>query len=251
MPTLLDLCGLEKDIPEDIDGRSFLPLTKGDSSFFQERILYWQWNRGYPDLYNNIAVRQGDFKLVGNCRYDADIDEFELFNIREDPSESNNLISEQRSKAIGLKGHLDNWYRQVILEEGNPKPQGAIIDMQYQDVYTLTRNDAKGTPEQWKNDEVFSYWDVEFARSGFYDITFHFYHHPKKPGNLVLKMAPIEYDVYNTDTTRNEYTLRNCYFNKGRNNLEAYYRLGFSEIVSPLGLSIRASETRKERDWNP
>ncbi len=238
LPTLLDICGLDSDIPKGIDGRSMLPILGGDEDFFKNRPLYWQWARGYPELYANMAIRWGDYKLIGHAESDADIGEFELYNIAEDPFEKINLIDKEEEKALSLKKQLDAWHHKIVIEEGNPKSQGAVINPEFENPVILNRNDAKGTPEQWTRDAVFSYWDVEFEEEGYYDITFGFHHKPEFAGRVVIKMAPLQYSKINSDTSIQEITLSNCYFGKGRGNLEAYYRQDFNSIISPLSLTI-------------
>ncbi len=238
LPTLLDICGLESEIPEEIDGKSMLPILKGEEAWFKNRFLYWQWGRGYPELYQNIAIRQGDYKLVGHAERNANINDFELFNIAEDPFEKNNIVANEGEKANTLKNQLDAWYHKIVIEEGNPKPQGIVVNPEFENPVYLSRNDAKGTPEQWTKDDVYSYWDVEFEKPGYYDITFTFHQKPEREGRVVIKMVPQTYSKFNSDTTLTEIVLEDCYFKKGRNMLEAYYRTGFGEIISPFSLSI-------------
>jgi len=238
LPTLLDICGLESEIPEGIDGRSMLSILHGEEENFHNRPLYWQWARGYPELYANVAIRQGDYKLIGHAESHASIEEFELYNIARDPYEKENLIGKEKEQAIQLKEQLDAWYHQTVIEEGNPKNQGCIIDPEFENPVILNRNDAKGTPEQWTRDAVYSYWDVEFEEAGYYDITFEFHHRPERAGKVVIKMAPLQYSKVNSDTSIQELTLHDCFFKKGRGHLEAYYRQEFNSVISPLSLSI-------------
>ena len=56
LPTLLDMCGLSTQVPDNIDGQTMLPILEGEDDFFANRPLYWQWARGFPDLYNNAAI---------------------------------------------------------------------------------------------------------------------------------------------------------------------------------------------------
>jgi len=238
LPTLLEICELSSEVPEGIDGSSMLPVLQGDEDVFLNRFLYWQWARGYPELYSNMAIRQGDFKLIAHVESSAGIEEFELYNIKEDPSETANLVRDAEAKAIALKKQLDTWYHQIVFEDGNPKSQGAVINPEFENPVVLNRNDAKGTPEQWTRDAVYSYWDVDFEEEGYYDITFGFHHPPERAGRVVIKMAPIQYSKINSDTTIRKITLPSCYFNKGRGMLEAYYRQDFNSVLSPLSLTI-------------
>lgn len=242
LPTLLELCGLESETPQGIDGSSILSALRGDDAVFKERYLYWQWARGYPELYANMAIRQGDFKLIGHAESNADIHEFELYNIKVDPFETTNLVGEEEEKALSLKKQLDAWHHQIVFVEGNPLTQGAVINPEFENPVVFNRNDAKGTPEQWTRDAVYSYWDVEFEVEGYYDVTFTFHHPPESAGKVVIKMAPIQYSKINNDTSLMEITLPSCYFKKGKGMLEAYYRQDFNSVISPLSLTISKSE---------
>ena len=242
LPTLLELCGMESEIPEGIDGSSMLPALRGEDAVFKERYLYWQWARGYPELYANIAIRQGDYKLIAHAESNAGIDEFELYNIKEDPFETTNIVGEAQEKALLLKKQLDAWHHQIVIEEGNPLTQGAVINPDFENPVVFNRNDAKGTPEQWTRDAVYSYWDVEFEVEGYYDVTFTFHHPPERAGRVVIKMAPIQYSKINNDTSLMEITLPSCYFKKGKGMLEAYYRQDFNSVISPLSLTISKTE---------
>jgi len=98
MPTVADVIGIEK--PKNIDGISFLPALLGETQK-EHDYLYWEFHeRG-----GRQALRKGDWKLV---KYDINkkvLRPFELYNIKEDPSESNNLAEvhpEKRDELIAL-----------------------------------------------------------------------------------------------------------------------------------------------------
>ncbi|MCI0643204.1 MAG: sulfatase [Gemmataceae bacterium] len=88
-----------------VDGQTLLPLLRQQDGF-QPRALYWH----YPHYSNqgskpSGAVRNGDWKLI----------EFfedgrrELYNLREDPSESQDLSAKNRAKADELAVDLARW----------------------------------------------------------------------------------------------------------------------------------------------
>lgn len=238
LPTLLDLCSLENKIPGDIDGKSLLPTVNGRSEYFKKRALFWQWGKNYPELYKNVAVRQGDFKLVGNTVYDSDISQFELYNIANDPGETTNIIDENKEVALSLKKQLDEWYFKTVVEGGNPKPQRILIDMEHEYPVILTRQDAKGSPGIWSQDNVFTYWDVEFEEAGYYDFTFNFRKKPQRGGNFTIHLPPIKYSVENNDTTITSLRMNHLYVPKGRNKMEVFYRVSFGTVIAPFSVKI-------------
>ena len=93
-PTLLELAGLK---PRDsIEGRSFLGELLGNTRTFKERPLYFTRREGGTRYGGQpiYAVRAGDWKLLQNSPYEA----YELYNLKDDPLEQNNLISQENEK---------------------------------------------------------------------------------------------------------------------------------------------------------
>jgi hypothetical protein len=164
-----------------------------------------------------------------------------LFDIVKDSGEQKNLVNEKEEIALELKKKIDDWYHKTVIEDGHPKHQNIIVDLQHENPVELTRNDARGYPEIWVKDKVYAYWDVEFVEDGYYDFTFQFREAPGMKGNIILKMAPIQYFVKNDDPNATMIKMKNCYIPKGRNNLELYYHVGFNEIIAPFSVLIQKS----------
>lgn len=81
MPTLAQLAQAEDKLPSHLDGMSILPLIDGGSLDTDNRMLYWE----FPG--KQRAARRGDWKCVTVKRGKP----LELYNLREDPGERNNL----------------------------------------------------------------------------------------------------------------------------------------------------------------
>jgi len=116
-PTILELCGLKLAPEQHRDGVSFLPLLKGGS---QDRgTIFWH----YPHYSNQGgapagAVREGDLKLIewyeDNSR--------ELYNVRTDISETNNLAAQNPEKVKELASKLAAWRKDVNALMPTPNP---------------------------------------------------------------------------------------------------------------------------------
>ena len=89
-PTLLEVAGLP--VPPQMQGRSMLPLLKGESVAWRDYLLYeYYWERNYPQTPTMHAVRGDRFKYV---RYHGIWDTDELYDLKADPLERTNLAND-------------------------------------------------------------------------------------------------------------------------------------------------------------
>lgn len=107
-PSILELCGLPGRPEQHVDGRSLVPLLKGQP--FNRGPLFWH----YPHYGNqggapSGAVRSGDWKLIEWYEDGTR----ELFNIREDIGEHHNRAADMPDKVRDLAGQLNAWRHNV------------------------------------------------------------------------------------------------------------------------------------------
>jgi arylsulfatase A-like enzyme len=106
-PTILDLAGVAT--PEDMDGASFVPLMRGDSIPWRERIYYeYFWERAFPQTPTVHAVRTDRYKFI---RYYGVWDINELYDLKEDPMEMHNLIRDPAYDSLSeqLRNDIFDW----------------------------------------------------------------------------------------------------------------------------------------------
>lgn len=118
-PTLLELAGLPLRPKQHVDGMSLVPLLKGGR--LDRGPLYWH----YPHYGNQGgapygAVRDGDWKLI-EWYEDGSL---ELYNLKDDPGETNDLTLMQLEKTQELRGKLDAWRREVKAVMPTPNTGG-------------------------------------------------------------------------------------------------------------------------------
>jgi arylsulfatase A-like enzyme len=115
-PTLLELGGvaMPSNLPQTIDGVSFMPLLVDDSATMNEdRAFVWNfpnnWGNDGPGINFNCAIRKGDWKLV----YYYESGKKELFNIREDIGETKDLAAKNPKLVKTLSAQLGTYLRSV------------------------------------------------------------------------------------------------------------------------------------------
>jgi len=114
MPTFIDIASShgETVLGEPIDGRSLMPLARGDSDPFDEAIgEYCAEMTPYPV----IMIRRGPFKYI-HC----DIDPPQLYNVVDDPLETTNLagLPEHAQRAGDFAHEIkDRWNGEKLREQ--------------------------------------------------------------------------------------------------------------------------------------
>ena len=147
-PTLLAVAGVP--VPEDnppLDGRNLLPLLRGEIQG-QSTSFCWQYSRYYPTDRYNIAIREGDWKLIrpvegdgvdgpvlgilppkGIAKTDAQLDSAkryipeildrpvaQLFNLKDDPFEQNDLAAQNPEKVMEMEKQLNCWFSSIMTD---------------------------------------------------------------------------------------------------------------------------------------
>ena len=90
MPTIADIIGAE--LPESVDGVSYVPELTGEGEQRNHDYLYWEFHENN----GRQAIRKGDWKAV---KYDVHNNgKIELYNLATDVSEEKNLTEKYPEK---------------------------------------------------------------------------------------------------------------------------------------------------------
>ena len=97
LPTFCEIAGVP--VRHNIDGASVLNIFDG-KPVQRATPLYWQYRTALGP--NKVAMRDGDWKLLAR----ADLKTFELYNLREDPSESRDLAEKDPDRVRSMAERL-------------------------------------------------------------------------------------------------------------------------------------------------
>jgi arylsulfatase A-like enzyme len=117
-PTVLEMAGLKPPPGAAVDGESLVPLLR-ESGGLKRNSLYWHYPHYHPGGATPYsALRQGDWKLIEFL----EDDHVELYNLKADIGEQNDLAKTMPEKAAQLRQQLHAWRRRVGAQMPTPNP---------------------------------------------------------------------------------------------------------------------------------
>ncbi len=102
LPTLLDLCGLEKPTGAKFDGASLAPLLKGTADNIPERMLVVQYGQ-VPQKWD-AAVMWNKWRLVAGK---------ELYDLKTDPGQKTDVAGQQAQVVSKMREHYERWWADI------------------------------------------------------------------------------------------------------------------------------------------
>ncbi len=117
--------------PDDriLDGKNILPILL-NKPFEREKPLFWFFYKRYPIS----ALREGDYMILGNTKEvykspshpfdsmdqhffkNARLEEFQVYNLKNDPAQQHNLLLDDANKFGKLKAELLKHHKDVVSE---------------------------------------------------------------------------------------------------------------------------------------
>jgi len=117
LPTALAAAGVAIQPEWKLDGVNLLPYLTGEKSGAPHEALYWRFGA-------QVAIRMGDWKLVkgagsrsiegGTRQGGASMDGAELYNLKEDIGEKNNLAEKEPEKVKQLTTAWNKWNGELV-----------------------------------------------------------------------------------------------------------------------------------------
>jgi len=184
LPTLLDACGIEPPKNVVIDGLSLLPLMTNKETSWPDRTLYFQWHAGpVPFEYIHFAARSQRYKLIQpqdnphgfknpptTDELGRILDTLQLFDIQVDPSELNDISSQNPQIVEDMLRTYETWFEEVTRVRPYYVPERIQIGTPHQKHIILSRFDWRGVQD---NNQV-GHWEVKSNESAIYQITFRY-----------------------------------------------------------------------------
>ena len=124
--------------PGNIDGQSYLPLLRGEKVAWRDSLLYeYYWEYAFPHTPTIHAIRGEQFKYIN---YYGLWDINELYDLRNDPLETRNLVYDpkyketvdrlreqlfgvlERTDGMSIPLKANRWGQQNLRREDKAKP---------------------------------------------------------------------------------------------------------------------------------
>jgi arylsulfatase A-like enzyme len=139
-PTFLDLAGLPA--PASMQGRSFVPLLRGESPANWRTSIYYRYyhDPGDHNTAAHLGVRTATHKLIYYWKKDA----YEMFDLLQDPTEQHNLLyNDGAAKQPAVASRFAELKTEIARLQNEYKDDG-----QYADPATWPKGSAYGPFEQ-------------------------------------------------------------------------------------------------------
>ena len=164
MPTLIDLCGLQRPENNSFDGISFAPLLQGKATKMPERSIF---GRTHPKK-GKGTIMNGKWRLVHGE---------ELYDIHADPGQRNDVAAQYPDVMERLLADYEAYWNEV--SKRFDEPHIAIVGSDQENPVILSSMDWHGTSGVWFQPHVLSglkksgYWLFNVEREGTYEIALH------------------------------------------------------------------------------
>jgi len=183
LPTLLDLCSIEKPATAKFDGSSIASLLRGEqpSVALHDRTLVVQYGQN-PQKFD-CSVMWQKWRLVNGT---------ELYDLRSDPGQKQDVAAKQADVLKRMRDNYEKWWGEVgpLLAQPVPIVIGAdqenpmtLSSADWWNVYCDNMNDLR------RGKEENSTWNVQVAKDGTYEFALRRW--PKEAAAPIAGSVPV------------------------------------------------------------
>ena len=192
LPTLAELCQIDLPKGLDLDGKSLVPLLKNPSSNWDNRHIYTIHTEGQMRPWP-AAVRTARYRMVVNRKQ-----AYQLYDMQNDPTETNNIATEMPELLDSLKTDFENWFKQLT-QKGITVPPIPVGFAQRPFTF-LPAPEAQLSGEVkfqgkmgWANDYIVNWikegdaatWEIEVEAASKYEVFLHYNATKEAVGNVL------------------------------------------------------------------
>ncbi len=167
LPTLAELCGVERKSGPELHGRSLVPLLRDAKAEWKRRSLVVNNQRiAEPQKYKDFVVMSRVWRLVGKD---------ELYNLKSDRAQMKNVAAENPMIVSNLMKVYEDWWEQTSGRASSVVP--IMVGADEDNPCWLTAHDWHAMKIPWHQEVVAeapafnSHWEIDVAKAGNYRIT--------------------------------------------------------------------------------
>jgi len=168
LPTLADLCGIQRPDGPPLDGTSLVPILRGDSEALRDRTLFVHSQRiEYPEKWRKCAVMTDRWRLVNGE---------ELYDIEADPGQADNIAADHSDVVEKLCGAYEGWWKSLSTVFDGFVRIGIGSDAEPRSLLHAHDWHTDNRPVPWSQRAVRGgqisngYWAIDVTRPGKYEF---------------------------------------------------------------------------------
>ncbi len=179
LPTVLDLCDVERQGGFPIDGVSLAPLLHGTAADWPDRTVFIHLERNLhvPEAYGNCSARTQQYKMVNGT---------ELYDMAVDPGEQHDISGQKPEMLEQLRSEYEAWFDDVMDDDRWQAVPTHIGDARQNSV-TLSLMERRHPRENFPDGN----WEVDVKHAGPYDIQIDFHETLETTNEVLFKLGDV------------------------------------------------------------
>jgi arylsulfatase A-like enzyme len=203
LPTILELCGVDKPTGPKLDGRSLVSLLRGTAKNWPERMIFTDRFRGEHDLSKfKGSVRTDQHRAV------VSRNKWTLYDMLKDPGQKTDIAKQHPAIVKKLSTAFDTWFAGTGAKDLKYHP--APIGHPARNSFTLPAHEANlipghgqgikytGSPagfsnnwiKEWTDQNAYPEWELNILEAGKYAVEIQYNLAPENVGTKIAIEFP-------------------------------------------------------------